>query len=233
MARMDQLHEQVFDLLGAYALGTATLAERELVERHLPRCPACQQELARLRLVTDALALAAEERTPSPQLRERLAASALSAGQEQPQPRHPTAHWWANPVLAWAVAACLLLVSVSLLVWNVRLRAQLVGETFPLVTATGEHVGVVQYLPNQHVLVLRIDALPPPPPGQVYQVWGIRDGEPVPTTVFRESHAQVAMTGSPSTYQLVAITLEPGPLGSPQPTSQPLAIVKLAASGRT
>jgi hypothetical protein len=46
-------------LLGAYVLGGLDADDRDRVERHLPTCPACRDELARLSVVPGLLRLAA------------------------------------------------------------------------------------------------------------------------------------------------------------------------------
>jgi hypothetical protein len=70
--RTIQTHEWYQDLLGAYALGTLLPDEAAALEEHLATCPTCPAELRQLRLGVQAYALVAEERDPSPQLRDRL-----------------------------------------------------------------------------------------------------------------------------------------------------------------
>jgi hypothetical protein len=60
MARLDS-HDDLADLLGAYALDALEPDEVELLERHLETCPRCRAELAGHREVTGLLGFAGQE----------------------------------------------------------------------------------------------------------------------------------------------------------------------------
>lgn len=235
MATTDNLHEEARDLLAAYALDIATPAERHLVERHLTHCHDCQRELVRLQHVVAVLPLAAEERQPSPRLRSELTRALPPRGRplQAPSPRTEPHRSGMRLSLAWAVAACFLLMSLALLTWNLELRSQLRSRTIPIVLANGERIGTARYLSHDQVVVLVIDKLPVPPPGQVYQVWLLQKQQPVPMATFASSSARIAIAADPSLAPSIAITLEPGPLGSPQPTTQPLVVIDLTTAART
>jgi hypothetical protein len=51
-----QLHPEIEELLGAYALDAIDADERQLIERHLRHCPACETEVREHREVAAALA---------------------------------------------------------------------------------------------------------------------------------------------------------------------------------
>src|SRR5688572_16644774 len=70
--RTTRTHEWYQELLGAYALGALLPEEATELDAHLATCPTCPAELRLLRLGARAYALVAEERDPSPQLRDRL-----------------------------------------------------------------------------------------------------------------------------------------------------------------
>ncbi|MGI8572974.1 MAG: zf-HC2 domain-containing protein, partial [Solirubrobacteraceae bacterium] len=55
----------------AYVLGALEPVEAEAFHRHLATCAICQDEVIALRGVVDALALAAPQRRPPPELRRR------------------------------------------------------------------------------------------------------------------------------------------------------------------
>lgn len=63
-----ELHE----LSAGYALDALEPAERDAFEDHLASCPECQQDLAAFWEVTGALAVVADSRAPSPELRDRI-----------------------------------------------------------------------------------------------------------------------------------------------------------------
>jgi anti-sigma-K factor RskA len=70
-----------------------------------------------------------------------------------------------------------------------------------------------------------------PAHGKVYQLWFIRDHQsPVSAGVFSpspNSAVTVKLARSLSGYQVSAMTVEPGPSGSPQPTTTPFATAQL------
>ena len=250
----ERSHDDYRELLGAYALGAVTPDERRAVAEHLTTCEECPAELARLRVAVHALPLALADREPSPALRDRIEAAArqdLANGRGQeggrpasvlPTPPAPPAamrppersNLRRLPVTPWAAAAVVLLaVSLGLLGWNLRLQQDLgrreAVETFalrPSAAAPGAS-GQLTYLEDRRVLILAVRDLPPLAPGQVYEVWLIRDGAPAPAGVFAASTAEHAVVADPGRYEALAITVEPGPLGSPGPTTAPVAQASL------
>src|SRR4051812_41298385 len=86
--------------------------------------------------------------------------------------------------------------------------------------------GEVVYLRDQQRAVLVINGLPALQPGQVYQIWLIKDGSaPVPEPVFLSG--TMALQANLDQYQTLAITIEPGPIGSQAPTSPILVVGSL------
>ena len=78
--------------------------------------------------------------------------------------------------------------------------------------------GEVIYLRDQQKAVVSVDGLPDLQPGQVYQIWLIKDGSaPKPETVFLST--TTAVQANFEQFQTLAITVEPGPRGSAAPTS--------------
>lgn len=86
--------------------------------------------------------------------------------------------------------------------------------------------GEVVYLRDQQRAVLVINGLPALQPGQVYQIWLIKEGSaPVPEPVFLSG--TMALQANLDQYQTLAITIEPGPTGSQAPTSPVLVVGSL------
>lgn len=144
--RTTQSHEWYQELLGAYALGALPAVERAALEAHLASCPTCQDEVVLLRIGAGAYALMAEERAPSPELRERVWQSIWAepnfdrtgiAVVQPAQPPQPVAQPTPIPIAdaravresrrapIWPkIAAALAVVMIgSLLAWNVSLRS--------------------------------------------------------------------------------------------------------------
>ena len=80
--------EECEELLGAYVLEVATLAEHTAVEQHLAGCPKCSQELREMRSAVEMLPLAAPQIDPQPYMKDRiLAAIRESSSERQPVAR--------------------------------------------------------------------------------------------------------------------------------------------------
>ena len=158
---------------------------------------------------------------------------------------------WRAPQ-AYATAAVLLLaIGLGLLGWNLILQGQVreaqadrneallerdqallerdqartTLATWQLASTTGQPArGQVLYLPQYQQAILIVENLPPLPPGQVYQVWLIRNDQPEGAGVLTVSSGETAMRADMSRYQVIALTVEPGPTGSPRPTTQPIMV---------
>jgi anti-sigma-K factor RskA len=151
-----------------------------------------------------------------------------------PEPIRRPASFWSRATPWAAAAAILLLLSAGLLVWNLRLREQIatapVTETIALAptgAAPGAH-GEVTYLPQNNLLLLDVRDLPPLEPDQVYEVWLIgEDGVPAPAGVFDQPTDQHAVVADRNQYETLAITAEPGPLGTAAPTGEIVATASL------
>jgi anti-sigma-K factor RskA len=245
-------------LLGAFALGAVDADEAATVRAHLATCAECQAEMAELWLAVDRLPNTIEPMEASPALRDRIAAAivaeaaspapaqtVLSAAPAPepvptvapappaPEPSRQPASFWSRAT-PWAAAAILLLLAAGLLVWNLRLRAQLattpVAETIALAPtdAAPEARGEVTYLPQDDLFLLDVRDLPPLEPDQVYEVWLIgEDGVPAPAGVFDQPTDQHAIVADRDRYDTLAITAEPGPLGTAAPTGEIVATAPL------
>jgi anti-sigma-K factor RskA len=146
--------------------------------------------------------------------------------------RKPASFW--SRATPWAAAAViLLLLSAGLLVWNLRLREQLatapIAETIALAPTdvAPEARGEVTYLPQDELFMLDVRDLPPLEPEQVYEVWLIGAEGPVPAGVFDQPTDQHAIVADRDLYDTLAITAEPGPLGTEAPTGEIVATAPL------
>ncbi len=87
--------------------------------------------------------------------------------------------------------------------------------------------GQVLYQPDSQLFVVDVQNLPPLAPGQVYEVWLIGADGPKPAGVFDQPTAEHALIADRSQYQTIAITAEPGPLGTAAPTGEIVATATL------
>jgi hypothetical protein len=161
--------------------------------------------------------------------------------------------WWSNA--GWIAAAAAVVVAAALGFWSLSLRddldqteqrladaerelnaqqgalAALLGDGHEIrFTATLPGAGGSVLQQSDGAVTLVVHGLPPKE-NMTYQVWALRDGRPESLGIF-EPHATgrtvVPIDGSLQGVDAVAITLEPGPSGSPGPTSDPVLVAPLA-----
>lgn len=80
--------------------------------------------------------------------------------------------------------------------------------------------------------VILVDGMAQAPSERVYQLWLLRDGQPVPAGLLdinEEGKGAHVMTGDMSDVAAVALTIEPEG-GSPQPTTEPITVIELPTS---
>jgi anti-sigma-K factor RskA len=150
------------------------------------------------------------------------------------EPIRKPASFWSRATPWAAAAAVLLLLSAGLLVWNLRLREQIgtapVAETIALAPTdvAPDASGAVTYLPDDELFFVDVRDLPPLESGQVYEVWLIGgDGVPAPAGVFDQPTDRHAIVADGTQYDTLAITAEPGPLGTEAPTGEIVATASL------
>ena len=244
-------HTETRDLLGAFALGAVDAQEAATVREHLATCTTCQAEMAGLWAAVDSLPDMIEPMDPPPALRDRIAAAIQEDGAIAPaapsavptpvvppvtpvrEPIEKPASFWSRATPWAAAAAILLLLSAGLLVWNLQLREQIVSapvaETIALAPtdAAPNASGEVTYLADDDLFIVNVRDLPPLESDQVYEVWLIGEDGPIPAGVFDQPTAQHAIVADRSRYDTLAITAEPGPLGTEAPTGEIVATAPL------
>ncbi len=213
----------IHELTAAYALDALDPEERGEYEAHLRDCESCQDELASLSSVTEALAVAATGPTPRPELRDRI----LSAARAEPQtvvafepPRRRVV-----PVVAGVAAAVAAVVAVAVGVWATQLSGDLDEARTALENqrraaavladpdartvslATGEGRLVVGG-DGQAALVL--GSLGPAPSGKTYEMWVVEGGEAAPAGLFagEDDVELVSVDGTVDEGDVVAVTIE-------------------------
>lgn len=119
-----RLHDPMHDA-AAYVTGSFEPEELAAFEAHLPTCAECRAEVAGLAPAADALALAVPQRTPRPELRERVLAAVrpadatISAGVPAGQPVAAPAP---SPLLTWLPLAASVLVAIGAAAYAVSLQ---------------------------------------------------------------------------------------------------------------
>lgn len=248
-------HQDAEELLEDYALGTLSDTDRAWMESHLQTCKICQEELAPLIGVMQALPFAAPE--PDIQMNDAVwgrieqnisrpdtvaedsSFIPLKTGPSPLEEAHQPS-LTRRMRIPWSAVAALMLLSLigGILLAQVLpsfgeedIQGQQIAVQFtdPDITATGE----LRYLPDEQVFVLSIDNMPAAPAGYVYQAWLIKGDSPVPAGVMNVNQGEVASTGDRSQFDAFAITVEPGPFGNEAPTSDPILVAPLHDANTT
>lgn len=237
-------------MLEDYVLGTLLVHEQTQMEHHLSSCAICQEELGPLMRAMQALPFAAPE--PDVEISNDLW-NRIERGISDKEPRvtdttfvplaeQPVA-WNVTPAAPeptrfssrqWLLVAALMLVSLigGALLGQVlpqfgenAPQAQQIAIQFtdPNITATGE----LRYLPDEEIFVLSINDMPEAPDGFVYQAWLIQGDAPIPAGVMDTSQGELASVGDRSQFDAFAITVEPGPFGNQEPSSDPILVAPL------
>jgi anti-sigma-K factor RskA len=245
---MSAEHEEMENDVAAFVLGSLDGDAEDRVRAHLETCARCRELAARLAPTVSALALEPEAVDPPSGLEERLIAAA-QAGQSRPSaaaqppprivplrpPRAPQRSLGLRGGLA-AAAALLLAVGVGAGIGLDRLGLSRLGGSQPStaqvqryrLTGTGSLAGAdarAVYLEREDLALVDFRRLPATDPTHVYQLWLIDDqGRPVSAGVFvpdPDGSKVVLVDRSLSGVKMLAVTVEPGPDGSPAPSQPP------------
>ena len=237
-------HEDIQELLGAYALDAVDEDEREVVEDHLRDCPRCRDEVEQHREVA---ALLAWGGAPAPEGLWGRISSALGAAEPSPnlaelyplRDRRRRRPW---PLLA---AAAAIVVVLGALGWQVHrqdgqiahLRAGLAGSgvtqaaaaalddpratSYVLASSDGRVTvpGVLE--PDGSGFLLRGNGLPVLGGGGTYQLWAIVGDRRISLGVLGGAPGVVAFRAATPGLDALAVTAEPSG-GSVQPTGAPV-----------
>lgn len=228
-------------LIGAYALDALDDVERAAVDRHLRRCPDCAVEAGELRAATARLADTAAEQPP-PGLRARVLAAAAQTPQRGPRRATapaPPARW---PRLVAVAAALAVLVAGGGAVGyavqqhrvdqirrqaaadrhrDAQLDALLAAPDATVVSRTlddGSRIRVIKSAQRDQAAVYLND-LAPAPAGHVYQLWLVTGATALSEGVVPAgSRSYTGLLTGWRGKERFAISTEPGPHGSAQPT---------------
>lgn len=128
--------EHLGDEAELYPLGLLDAAEREAVERHVARCAACAERVAKASLVAASLADSLPRTEPPVRLKRRLRAAVSARGAAQPR--------FSWNVQRFALAAAVLLAVLGLGWQTYALRSRVASDDLALVTLINSHFNHVQ-----------------------------------------------------------------------------------------
>ncbi len=237
---------QADELLAAYALDALPEDEAHRVEEHLRGCAEHRTAAAELQQTGSLLSLTADEVEPSSELRRRIVEAVKATPPRPLATERATSHppliarpkvrrfpsWMTKPS-RWAVAATLAIgLGISALIgYQVgQIGARPLAYTFQgdASAAPGAEARLV-YFKDRKETVLAVNGLPKLGPGQVYEMWFIKNGVPVDKGINTSTTGDLGaqLTGDITQFQQFAITIEPGE--QQLPTTKPILIGNLQA----
>ena len=232
-------YDPFMENIPAYALGALDGDEGSELRRHLETCPLCQAELTRYQQIGDGLMAALPPRSSSASVRRKL----LARLNEQKAPIRPRIKWAFRQFAAGMVIAILLVTNAFALLQIRDLRqkqTQLANQLEKNHSILGMLASNTEVHPvsgdgfsgnllldrDNNLAQLLTWNLPPPPDGQVYQIWLIDpQGGETGAGLFRPEtdrpFTSAALNTSRSFVEFVGIevTIEPSG-GSDMPTGQ-------------
>ncbi|OEV29314.1 anti-sigma factor [Streptomyces nanshensis] len=240
-------------LTGAYAAHALPESEREEFERHLAACSSCDQEVRELTATAGRLGLATAAMAP-PEMRDQVLRQITSVRQEAPKLTEPRRLGGGTVLrtrlLRFALAASLAAAAAlgGVAAWQYQSAQDARGQATESQQQSQELAGVLAAPDAQTtrdtrlpagatgaVVVSRqrdraaflVSAMHKPPSGKVYQLW-YADGSRMRSAGVMEAAGNnaVLLEGKLGRASAMGITVEPAG-GSDQPTSEPLALMKL------
>ena len=229
-------HDQILEMLPAYALGCLDEEESVMVSEHIEICAKCNGQFLEYRSTVDAMAYGAPVVSPSDSLKQklmqRIQITAEKTSVSQPAIKHrKLKSLWQSLSPAWAFASLALIVSltvVNLLQWNhtQNLQKETAVELLILKmkgtpkAPKGDGTFIISQNRKKGVLVA--SDLPIPEENQQYQLWMKKNGRQVSGGVFSVTPTGYAVVEiqsreALSNFRSFEITLEPVG-GSPTPS---------------
>jgi len=244
-------HEEIEELLAAFALGATDPEEDALVRAHLDGCATCTSTVQRLRRALGAVPLAADTVSPPQRLRQQiLEAAAAARPSEIATPRKarvlrlrpprtriwPVSTGWRSAAAASAFVAFALGAGLGLGVGRSLAPQPAPASSVTQYTLSGSGAmsgaqGRVYELKQQGLTLVEFSNLPDLEAGKVYELWLIpSQGQPAPAGVFKPdpsgSHV-VVLARNLQGLTALAVTAEAGPNGTSAPSQQPELVGKL------
>lgn len=185
---MDEVHEQVTEQLGAYALGVLDVQELEMVEEHLSSCDQCQARLAEFEQIGEGLLHIPQPIQAPPAVRARL----ITALAPKPESANLIQRLLELPWLRFSAVGAfvaLLALNITSFAQSIDLRQQverltaqqqssqtgLALASYPttkVAQISGDSVGgTFVYDPGVRIAVAYIWGLEELHAGQIYQAW--------------------------------------------------------------
>ena len=228
-------HDQIHEMLPAYALGCLDEDEAVLVSGHLGTCAKCNEQLLEYHRTVDSLAFGSPSISPPDSLKEKLMQK-IQPPAEIPSVFQPASKRWKWKSLwqgfspAWAFASLVIIISLSVInyvQWHntQKLQDEVAVDLLVLKmkgtyrAPKGDGTFIISQDRKKGVLVA--SDLPIPDESRQYQLWMKKDGRQISGGVFSVTPTGYAVVEiqskeSLSNFRSFEITLEPAG-GSPTP----------------
>src|SRR2546430_491359 len=212
-------HEEIEELLAAFALGATDPEEDALVRAHLEGCATCTSTVQRLRRALGAVPLAADTVSPPQRLRQQiLEAAAAARPSEIATPRQarglrlrpprtriwPVGTGWRSAAAASAFVAFALGAGLGLGVGRSLAPQSAPASSVTQYTLSGSGAmsgaqGRVYELKQQGLTLVEFSNLPELEAGKVYELWLIpSQGQPAPAGGFKPDPSRSHRGGLPA-----------------------------------
>jgi hypothetical protein len=209
----------------AYSLEALDPVDMPAYLGHLTTCAYCRELVNSYREAASQLASLPETAEGASRGRSRL----LRAARAEPMGRPASRRLSLVPAWSgWVAAAAVLVFSLGIQLWP---RPQPMEAMIGSAVAQGGKVARIEavqagyyasvVVPRSGDAWLVAGKLPALAPGQVYQVWGISGQSVASMGVMPANAPMCKLEGEMSGPMTIAITVEPGPNGSPAPSGQP------------
>ena len=240
-------HDELKDLLPAYALDALDAAEFAEVDAHVRTCADCTRELTELRRVVTGVGLEAAPVTPQDSLREKVIARATSQARviDIASARHSSGSLPTRPQRSWVLPIALaasVLIAVGALVYGFAQRAEnnrlaqlnqiMLASDVVRIDLKGQEsaagASARAYWSASRGFVLEASNLPALPAGKVFQLWSIVGSTPTSAGILTTDgrgggSLSAAVPGSVKRPDAMGITIEPAG-GSATPT-MPIVLI--------
>lgn len=224
-------HDEIRELLPAFAVGAVAEDEGAEITRHVAGCAECTDRLKGYEAAGDALALSVEPVDLPAGFVERILAEAGAAGRSHPAPARRSWLPWAIAGAALVVATLVATVGVDIATRDAERKRDAIALLVSGrgVALRGEEGVIGRVVPSGSGSRLAVAGMGSAPQGEIYQLWFMR-GEGCPSTDCEvvsagtfdteEGIALVELELDVGDFDEVAVTSEQGD-GSDAPTEEP------------
>ena len=232
----ERTHEELRSLVAAYVLGAVPADEVGLVRSHILTCDECMAEADQHSTALDSLALAVEPVEVPAGFSERVMAQIAPPVEAEARPAVARRSWipeWMRGrglALASGMAALVLLGVLTSGYVQTRQDLARTEDVLSAIVHSGDGIelrgdsgAAAELVPTNEGAVIAVAGLPEAPGSHVYQLWYMKDGEPVSVGTFETRDSVVVMDIAENFdgYDDAAVTIEPSG-GSRRPTSDPV-----------